>query len=71
MAEKMERDWKAEIHAQQELGERQRITLKDALENYVNSKIDTKGYGYEKQNTNILNQNSLPIYSSMKFAIGT
>jgi integrase len=56
VAEKMERDWKAEIHAQQELGERQRITLKDALEQYVNSKLGSKGYGYAKQNASILNQ---------------
>lgn len=56
VAEKMERDWKAEIHAQQELGERQRITLKDALEKYVDSKKKTSIYDYARRNASVLNQ---------------
>jgi len=56
VAEKMERDWKAEIHAQQELGERQRITLKDALDGHLKSKVGTKGYQYAKGNISVLNQ---------------
>lgn len=56
VAEKMERDWKAEIHAQQELGERQRITLKDALEKYVESKKKTATYDYARRNESVLNQ---------------
>ena len=40
-AERMERDWRDEIHRIEELGERPRITLKDALNGYVQSKANT------------------------------
>lgn len=56
VAERMERDWKIEIHAQEELGERQRITLKDALEKYVESKKNTSSYDYAWRNASVLNQ---------------
>lgn len=38
-AEKMERDWREEIHRIEELGERPRITLIEALEGYVKSVV--------------------------------
>ena len=56
VAEKMERDWKAEIHAQHELGERQRITLKDALAAYVDKNKNTGSHSYANCNASILNQ---------------
>jgi integrase len=56
VAEKMERDWKDEIHAIEELGERQRIKLKDALANYLQSKVGSKGHQYTKGNVSIINQ---------------
>ena len=37
-AERMEREWRDQIHAMMEMGERQRITLKDALEGFKESK---------------------------------
>ena len=56
VAEKMEREWKAEIHAQVELGERKRITLKEAMEHYLQHKTGTKGYDYARGNISVLNQ---------------
>ena len=44
-AERMEREWRDQIHAMMEMGERQRITLKDALDGY---EISRKGTGSEK-----------------------
>jgi integrase len=56
VAEKMEQAWKAEIHAQEELGERKRITLKEAMDQFLKSKVGTKGYQYTKGNVSVLNQ---------------
>lgn len=49
-AERMERDWRDEIHRIEELGERPRITLKDALNGYVQSKANTGSSVYAKNN---------------------
>lgn len=54
-AERMERDWRAEIHAREELGELQRIKVVDALAAYVNEKSNTGSSRYAENNTKILN----------------
>lgn len=53
-AERMERDWREEIHRIEELGERPRITLIDALKGYVKSKENTGSSQYARQNLNAI-----------------
>ena len=40
-AERMEREWRDQIHAMMEMGERARLTLKDALDGYVKDRVNT------------------------------
>lgn len=49
-AERMEREWRDEVHRIEELGERPRITLNDALHGYVRSKENTGSSQYAKTN---------------------
>ena len=53
-AERMERDWRDELHRIEELGERPRITLKDALQGYVTSKQNTGSSEYARHNLNAI-----------------
>jgi len=53
-AERMERDWREEIHRIEELGERPRITLIEALKGYVKSKENTGSSQYARQNLNAI-----------------
>lgn len=55
-AERMEREWKDEIHRIEELGERPRIKLCDAFTEHLNQKLGTKGYRYTKTNINTVNE---------------
>ena len=55
-AERMEREWKDEIHLIEELGERPRIKLCDAFTEYLDQKIGTKGHQYAKTNVNTVNE---------------
>lgn len=55
-AEKMEREWRDEIHRVEEMGERPRITLKEALDGYVDDRLRTKGHQYASSNVNVLNE---------------
>jgi integrase len=41
IAERMEREWRAEIHAMEEMGQRQRIALRDALKGYLDHREKT------------------------------
>ncbi len=50
IAERMEREWREEVHRIEELGERPRITLKDALHGYVCGKENTGSAQYAKAN---------------------
>jgi len=43
-AEQMETDWRAKLHAQQFLGQRQRITVRSALEQFCDSKKGTANH---------------------------
>lgn len=62
-AEKMERDWKEQIHKLEELGERPRILFKEAIQNYVDSKCGTGSHTYAKNNaTALLNAMDVSIY---------
>jgi len=54
-AERMEREWRDQIHAMLEMGERQRITLKDALEGFKESKNNTPSGRYTHHAANVLN----------------
>lgn len=55
-AERMEKQWKDQIHARVEMGEKERITIKDALAGYVAQKQNTGSSRYAKQNAGLLNQ---------------
>ncbi len=55
IAERMEREWKTETHAMMEMGERQRITLKDALEGNYRSRTVTGDSRYAYHSVNVLN----------------
>ena len=55
-AERMEREWRDRIHAMMEMGERQRITLKDALEGFKESKKNTASERYALHAANVLNE---------------
>ena len=54
-AERMEREWRDQIHAMMEMGERQRITLKEALDGYKDSRKGTGSGRYAKHAANVLN----------------
>ncbi len=43
-AEQMEREWRSKLHAQTFLGMKERITLREALDKYQQSKIGTSGH---------------------------
>jgi len=55
-AERMEREWRDQIHARMEMGERQRITLKGALEGFKASKKNTASERYALHAANVLNE---------------
>jgi len=55
-AERMEREWRDELHRIDELGERPRIKLKDAFEHYINEKSGTGSSGYAKTNVKAVNE---------------
>ena len=55
-AERMEREWKDEIHLIEELGERPRIKLRDAFTQYLDQKLGTKGHQYVQTNVNTVNE---------------
>lgn len=55
-AERMEREWKDEIHLIEELGERPRIKLRDAFTAYLDQKAGTKGHQYVQTNVNAVNE---------------
>ena len=56
-AERMEREWREQIHRMSEMGELQRITLKDALEGFRESKVGTKSEKYAHHTVNTINRN--------------
>lgn len=53
-AERMEREWRAEVHAMEEMGERSRITLKDALAQFEKQKKRTGDGTYKCRSSAIL-----------------
>lgn len=55
-AERMERAWKDEVHAMNEMGERPRITLAKALEGYADARKNTGSADYARRNVSMLNQ---------------
>lgn len=55
-AERIEREWKEDIHLVEELGERPRIKLRDAFTQYLDQKVGTKGYAYTKTNINTVTE---------------
>ena len=55
-AERIEREWKDEIHLLEELGERPRIKLRDAFTEYLDQKLGTKGHQYVQTNVNTVNE---------------
>lgn len=55
-AERIEREWKDEIHLIEELGERPRIKLRDAFTEYLDHKLGTKGHQYVQTNVNTVNE---------------
>jgi integrase len=52
----MEREWRDQIHAMMEMGERQRTTLKEALEGFKESKKNTASERYALHAANVLNE---------------
>jgi integrase len=60
VAEKMERDWKTQIHAQMELGELERITFDVALTKYYETKKRTGSHHYVKSNLSVI-RNLFPV----------
>lgn len=54
-AERMEKQWKDQVHALVEMGERERITIKAALAGYCDQKENTGSSRYAQQNANVLN----------------
>lgn len=55
VAERMEREWRDQIHAGLELGELEQITLKDAMDGYRNSKKGTNSEKFIKNGESVLN----------------
>jgi integrase len=55
-AERLEKQWKNQVHAMVELGDKERITIQDALAGYVAQKQNTGSSKYAKQNADLLNQ---------------
>jgi len=55
-AERMEREWRDEIHLIEELGERPRIKLRDVFTQYLDQKLGTKSHQYAKTNVNTVNE---------------
>jgi len=55
-AEQMERDWRRELHSQAYLGHKERITIRDALELFCESKADTPNHGNLSVNSKYLNK---------------
>ncbi|MBL4898624.1 MAG: site-specific integrase [Colwellia sp.] len=55
-AERMERDWRDDIHRMEEMGERPRIKLRDALAGYVDSNRNGRGHRYADSNVSVLNK---------------
>lgn len=56
VAERMERDWKSEIHRIDELGERPRIKLAEALKGYVDQKKHTGSSVYAATNAKTITE---------------
>lgn len=44
IAEQMEREWKRELHARTYLGQKDRITIRNAVEQFLESKVGTPGH---------------------------
>lgn len=55
VAERMEREWRDQIHGMAEMGERQRIRLRDALDGYAKEREKTPSARYAKHNVILLN----------------
>ena len=55
-AEKLEREWRQQVHALFELGERERITLRDALTGYEESRLKTGSERYAIHGAKLLNE---------------
>jgi integrase len=55
-AERIEREWKDDIHKIEELGERPRILLRDALAQYVIQKQHTGSSRYAKDNVGVISE---------------
>lgn len=55
-AERIEREWRDEIHKIEELGERPRIKLRDALDQYVIQKQNTGSSRYAKDNVKVISE---------------
>ena len=53
-AEQMEIDWRAKLHAERYLGEKDSITLKAAVEQFCDSKVGTPNYTNLKASSNIV-----------------
>ncbi|WP_444920873.1 tyrosine-type recombinase/integrase [Microbulbifer sp. CnH-101-G] len=56
IAERMEREWKEEVHRIEELGERPRITLRDAFAEYVKQKEGTGSSLYTTTNVKVVSE---------------
>lgn len=54
-AERMERDWRDQVHAMMEMGERSRLTLKEALNGYVKDRANTSSAKHALQSARLLN----------------
>src|SRR5450759_3195347 len=58
LAEQMEADWRTKLHAEQFMGKKQRITLREAVDQFVRSKEGTANHfgvvSYGKQVNRLL-----------------
>lgn len=55
-AEQMERDWRRQLHSQEYLGQKERISIRDALEQFCESKKGTPNYTNLSINSRYLNK---------------
>jgi len=55
-AERMEREWREELHRIDELGERPRITLREAFQHYIEEKQNTGSADYAKTNVKTVSE---------------
>ncbi len=54
-AERMEREWRDQVHAMMEMGERSRLTLKEALNGYVKDRANTPSAKHASRSAGLLN----------------